>query len=389
MIILKTFALSQIVFTSQFCNISRSDIKRIESTCYKFVWSGNIDLIKRSVLKNPKNYGGINGIDVDCFLRAIKIKQYVKSNRESEVLREINEDPERLEDIKVNARDSMYKLYRASIRDLDGTEISTSDQMRLANVNLRGFLRVGSRSDKISQGFGIETYSELSDYEGPRGKMNGLLRSIPIVYRATLLSDFEYRPACYGIMWRGKFLNMEICSSKRLQWLLKLVYKKVSDPSNWLERGSINWRQIWNIKNPSLRSIRFKLAHKAIFCNYRRFKCGLSPNDNCIICGQRETIEHQLYDCVNAKRMWDLAKQALRINYSSFEDVVCVTKPILQELVGSVIVKLLIQIDRSKNITKAGIMRKIQPFVAIEEKVQNSQLITLLKSKIEAFFNAP
>jgi len=85
MIIVKTIALSQLIFACQSMEIKESDLKRIEATCYNFVWSRNRDRIKRAMLKNEKQEGGINGVDlVDCFIRIIRLRQFFKAEKGSD-----------------------------------------------------------------------------------------------------------------------------------------------------------------------------------------------------------------------------------------------------------------------------------------------------------------
>ena len=82
MILAKTFLLSQIVFPAQAVLIQKKEIKKIERLIYSFV-NGSRKLygperIARLNLKAPKEVGGINGIDVDLFIKALAIKQFSK-----------------------------------------------------------------------------------------------------------------------------------------------------------------------------------------------------------------------------------------------------------------------------------------------------------------------
>ena len=43
MLVVKTFAMSQIVFPSQFCKIRPKEIKGLELSCYKYVQAGKIE----------------------------------------------------------------------------------------------------------------------------------------------------------------------------------------------------------------------------------------------------------------------------------------------------------------------------------------------------------
>ena len=51
MIIVKTFAISQLIFTSQFQVIRPKEVKKIEQLCYLFMWNV-IDRVKRSTIKS-------------------------------------------------------------------------------------------------------------------------------------------------------------------------------------------------------------------------------------------------------------------------------------------------------------------------------------------------
>ena len=67
MIIIKTFAISQLIFSSQFQIIRPKDLRRIEHLCYTFMWNGR-DRVRRTTIKSERQNGGINGIDVESFL---------------------------------------------------------------------------------------------------------------------------------------------------------------------------------------------------------------------------------------------------------------------------------------------------------------------------------
>jgi hypothetical protein len=83
MILAKVFVLSQIVFVAQACAIKPKEIKKIEHLIYSFVNGNKLlyrpERIARKTLKAPKKEGGINGVDVDSFVKSIVLRQYVKA----------------------------------------------------------------------------------------------------------------------------------------------------------------------------------------------------------------------------------------------------------------------------------------------------------------------
>jgi len=379
MIILKTFALSQLVFVSQFMVIKNADIKKVEALCYKFLWDGKVDRIKRAYLKNSKEMGGINGIDLDCFFRAIQTRQFLKADKTSSLLQSIQNNPECREEISIIARESIFKLYKYYYSILDETVIlSTEDRTRIANYDLRGFTKHGSKCDVTLKQLNINCIAAFNDAVIPRGKRNIIYRSLPISVRSELFDEYEYRPVFYGLFANNKHILLHSCSSKLLQLLLKTALNKVEP----IQGNTTKWNGIWKVGNPTLRSILYKVAHKDVFCNSRRYRCNLVDNDRCIICNEREDIEHQLISCPNARRLWITVKKVFNIQIQTLDHLLSMDRPKTELLIVAVILKALIQIDRSKDVTSSSVMSRIKSFLVIEDLVKknanNSRALTLL-----------
>jgi hypothetical protein len=84
-LIVKTFGLSQLIYNMQSYNFKKADLTMIERSIFGFLWSTSehtkgIDRIKRSILKNDYSFGGLNVTDVECLNRALKLRQFIRSN---------------------------------------------------------------------------------------------------------------------------------------------------------------------------------------------------------------------------------------------------------------------------------------------------------------------
>ena len=66
------------------------------------------------------------------------------------------------------------------------------------------------------------------------------------------------------------------------------------------------WNNLWLLKNPIFRAARLKILYGDIFCNEKRHRFGLTESSDCVICGETETKEHQLFYCRNAIRCWEV-----------------------------------------------------------------------------------
>ena len=100
----------------------------------------------------------------------------------------------------------------------------------------------------------------------------------------------------------------------------------------------------------------------------------MASDDKCTICGNPETVIHQLFLCDNAKCIWEIGCKIIGTrefnitegDHSTFSKLIEVSPHITNEIIKSVIFKLLIQIDRSCDIDESEIRRTIAHWVNIE-----------------------
>ena len=384
MLVVKTFAISQLIFSSQFQMITPRDLRRIESLCYKFIWNG-IDRVKRSYIKSDKDRGGIGGIDVTSFFYSIAVRQYLKSDN-NDILKIINNCPDTKEDIKTFARDILRKIAIDNIRksnllDKDEAEIILSS-------NISHYLKTYSKGHKLCWLLGLTSVSSIEFSKYPRGTSNTLRKCLP----AELLliidgrSDVRALPINYVIYVDGKPTDIIKCSSKNLNNVIKKVlvkstpyhpkmkYKEL-DKDFGDER--VTWNNLWRIKNPTLRAIRLKILYKDVWSNDKRHRLGIIGNDKCSVCGLKETSIHQLFECNNARRIWNTYFLCTNLvtrpdnyvwNGKDMTNLIEVSNDVILEIVKSAIFKLLIQIDRSANLDEVQIKRSIAFWVNIEIK---------------------
>ena len=128
---------------------------------------------------------------------------------------------------------------------------------------------------------------------------------------------------------------------------------------------------IWAIKHPTLRGYRLKVIYKDVFSNERRFRFGMCDSPLCQ-CGNIETIGHQLLQCNNAHRMWLLYKDITGCEITNLKDVISCSSNIPNEIIKSVIIKRLVQIDRSLNFPNRAIIAECLLFLQIESVAHKS-----------------
>jgi hypothetical protein len=74
---LKTFILSKLWFILNFVYLDKNEITILERRIYKYLWSNKQELIKRATLIRSKKEGGLDMIDINSKIEAIRIKQYL------------------------------------------------------------------------------------------------------------------------------------------------------------------------------------------------------------------------------------------------------------------------------------------------------------------------
>ena len=123
---------------------------------------------------------------------------------------------------------------------------------------------------------------------------------------------------------------------------------------------------IWSIKNPTLRNVRLKVLYKDIFSNERRFRFGLAESPKCTICGAPETVEHQILTCPNAQTFWNHYNLLTSQRVQSLEDIIPASQTTATEIVKSIILKMLIQIDRSSGLPMNVVKQECLYYLRLE-----------------------
>ena len=395
MLVIKTFALSQLVFSSQFVNINTKDIKKIERLCYSFLWGSGPERVKRAFLKNSRVNGGINGVDVDAFFLSIQIRQFVKADRSSDPLRIIQREFPSREDITRRARYGLYKLCRA-VEDIDIGLLSSKERGELACSHISMFVKPGSVADKLITSHNIGSIAELIDSELGRGLKNKIIKGLPLWIRPLLLDEYDYESACFNLVRNKAVFNLGKCSSRQLQDELKQALKCVLkfEVSNKYQvehnesLETLNWKHVWQIGHPNLLGTRLKVLYKDVYSNERRYRFGISDSPNCPICGKEENVQHQLFDCSNAKRLWIILEKVTGYTPADFYHSICYEGPIETELVKSVVLKLLVQIDRSSKVTTKSFLQMVKWYIHLEESCNKAKgCFASIKVKIDALLN--
>ena len=86
---IKTLAISTLVHIfSALPNPPKSFIQELNTMLYTFLWNDKKDKIKRSTIIRTYNEGGIRMVDIESFIKALKLsnlRKYLQKNRDTRI----------------------------------------------------------------------------------------------------------------------------------------------------------------------------------------------------------------------------------------------------------------------------------------------------------------
>ena len=396
MMLAKTFLHSQIVFPAQFTQIGAKEIKKIERLIYAFV-NGARNLygpehIARKYLKAQKCEERINGVDVHSFINAIALRQFGKASQSSRILGAVQASVAAPKDFICDNALSLLKIGATTfLRHNPMPNIAELEAISGLHISI--FFKFDSDAARSASRLGIGNLfliqSELYNGRIPRPRINNLIRKLPLqlarLIRAGVLLNAE---PSFALMSNKESIQLNSTKS------IKQALQSWKPPTQALDLNKVHRRQdlpapdnpaftelfnnLWKIKQPQLRAIRLKLLYKEIYSNERRHRFGLSDSPHCVGCGLIETVEHQLLECDNARRVWRMFHEVSGVEILSFKDIIECSADSALETLKSTIIKALIQITRNHNVPEKVIAHGCAYFLRIEAISNRTYERTLL-----------
>ena len=421
-LIVKTFGLSQIIYNMQSYGFNKQELASTERIIFQFLWSTKdnpkgIDRIKRSIMKNEYEKGGMRVTDVESLNRSLKLKQFIRAHNSNHVISKIQalvttksgtgnhllQEYETITDeesICCSAQETLNIIIdfnRESYSNLPSEKIETDKNLidEVSSINLTTYLR---RKKKVFllcmlkplTATGIFTLGELTQaYEHEMDqKLNKTMRIILTAFPKTLRDiakcfceeiNSDNQKVSYILIAPETRKEVNSITVKELQVTLKNALKKI-EVLNFVEKLDINNFEEENItrfrnhcKNPKLRNIYFRLIHNDFFTHVRMKKYKMSESDECPRCGTAETTKHLLWECSHVKNIWSLFNGLMKeINcmqdcVNQYEDIFKACYKQGTNIVKARVIQELIQISRPVNWTKERIIAIVEELLNIEK----------------------
>ena len=374
--VIKSLLLPQLLYLfSVLCiNIPKTFFKKLDHLFYKFIWNGGNDRVKRNILCNDYDDGGLRMFDPLLFSQAQKltwVKHLLDPNYSSfwkhleiSVLEKFHPDwtilfrsdapncvLNTISNCQLIESLKLWYLYRNKIKEnLGWSDFHLQDPIwwnKNVRLKTKKFFHYPVWDEK-----GIQHISDL--YFG-----NNLVKTFEdlVIEFDILISDRrKYNSLMNGIYldWfhnskniqENVFHEISTCLVKEVK-VPKYVYSILRDraavevENKWVDSldilDEVDWNYIHNANltctiETQMRSFYFKLFHKAICTNQFLHKIGRTNSPNCYFCNNfPETILHFLCECEKVSPLWDELCFLINnvsgesFNFSNFEKMFGVT----------------------------------------------------------------
>ncbi len=417
--IVKTFGLSQLIYSLQMCDIKQAEIKHTENLIFRFLWNkkwtGNTapDRIKRSVLKLPYESGGLRAPDIDVLNKALKTKQFLRAMSTKHIISDIQKfilekegyfEYFKTEYAKTCKLDPVIEGYQVTtnyltdqmrsgkaLEDVNNDEVAQHRVNVIASTDIIEYFRrkkiplVIYRFRRLAN-VGIETVHQLiNESIFPRDDdlqicAQEVLSFLPagwvnlVMDASEVNSEITYNGSYFANKWQ--LFNTAAITVKSLRTVL------LHKPENMVFPFQIHEKfELLNVdredNNPFLlvrralhaprdKSYKYRILQGDIFCNKRMHKFKMVDSPNCGECpDQIESIKHVLWECPRAVRAWSylnsITRNWLSREYVNYETIILGNKDpnMAMETIITWILKLLLAKNRD-HISQSQIDAKLK-----------------------------
>ena len=330
-LIVKTFGISQVIFLMQSLVLANDHFKRINAIVYKFIWNRHYlaakapERINRETMTTPIKNGGFGMLDLASLDNSLKLRALGRIIGTLHPMLQIFE--RRIEwsdfcNIRTRGLSEAFVKKGIELLNLDRGKIDSiraliGNRNILSQVGERTIQSNLTRAGKTSLPYFIIRRSgavKIKDLD--QGQFRSIERFMDRrwvnVMRAAvgtnLPLDEDGRFLYYG---EGQLRDMRALSSKifrqardrveqRLIFKIGLILTPL-ESSSWCLKIS-------KLTSVSHKSTLLRIAHGDIYTRAKLFRYNLTPDDQCKICGDTETLEHKFITCPYAQRIWHIVR---------------------------------------------------------------------------------
>ena len=354
--VIKTYLMSKIVYTASVLETPTYVIRRLKNIVFNYIW-GKRDRVKRSTITKKLCEGGLNMIDIDCYLDSLKvawITRFVNNQGKwldvlQYYLHQIDFTLDYL--LKINVRSiqgfpilevlptfyqSVFLTFNKcktvkSLSHMSESEICQQPlwgnmHFRFGNtcIYLREWIKDGIMyiKDLINE-YGIfrseEEFFMIIDNKFDIVKQLFIIKQY--VYKRLRGVNLDIAPyvkikCASHILHENKYFDITTCKSKDFyNMLVKRCQTKGHMESIFSRefgfQGNCIWHNVYCQKIntlfiPKLAEFNYKMLQNIVPCGYVLNKWQKNVKECCEYCGQIETTKHMIFECDRIANVWDV-----------------------------------------------------------------------------------
>ena len=402
--VIKSLVLPKITFLFSLIYVPKDILDRIQKLLTDFLWRYKTPKIKKEIIRNCIEDGGLKMADVYKMNTAAKCiwkKRLIQSeNVNSKLLflkmLSINESMLNKK-IGLSLVEKCFSPFHQQVLEswdaFYGMEPVSNPEILNEYVLYNKYIKIGKSPISINQfpnkyahnlklldildnQGNILTMGDLNEkVEANLSQLfyNCLVTALPVIWKKKVkyenINNIDRWSDVALLYINNKLIPIEKISSKLVYThLIKESTKPPTSLNAWIELypflENFNWSPVFRLpykimKETYIQSFQYKVLNRILNCNYNLHKWGIKDSPLCIFCKQVDTIQHHLYECEESLKLWnkiiDWIHQKLKIK---LQFTVCeilfglhLTEDPLFEMLNCIImyVKHYINNKRSKN----------------------------------------
>ena len=411
-LIVKTFAISQVIYLMQSVVLKDEHFKEFNKLFYKFIWNRHYhaakapERIKREIVNKPMKYGGLGMLDLSMLDQSLKLRAFARlSESKHPFLSKVFD--------KMDMSDFFYpksnfelegialrglKLLGEARRKQIGKDQIGSDKTfvtLLKNAKIENVVNRLGRSSIPYFNLRVRGYRKVNELDARN--LNSIKPFIEKQVYTELSKVINLRlPVQVDREWKmlfvkgGRLVNMVKLTSKELR--MELV---TQDPICEFKLGahctrniSLSWgANLTKVTSVRHRNILLRVAHGDVYTKEKLNRFGLSDTPQCPRCGDIETLQHKFLTCDYVKRIWEATFKLTRklrpfdINEEKANLVLGLTRE-SEPIILSIHAEILLRILSLKDEDNFLIIPKVMLRLAVELLIRREK-VGEIKSRLK------
>ena len=364
-VIIKTLGLSKLIYRFNLLPVPDPVIKKVKRLSFDFLWNKK-EFVKRTILYNKIYEGGINMLDIDSHITALKaawvprfikeplyfdiiseciiretglsLPQFLRTNfRTSSSCPVVKKLSQFYQDIftSYNKCKSIKQFDRMSSSEYFSQIIWCNELFKVKNkcICFKNWINSGIIYVKdlftldgmwMSEEEIIRKLIKSSNWITEFLVVKKAIGSSPLKFNTSIANFVNIKDIC--ILYHGNCIS--ILQHQRAKFFYEILrdklYVKPFIEHYWekkfgCESGQLVWKNIYtrnvlNIEHKKIAEFNFKILHNILPCGKLVSKWDSTTPMHCLFCQEVESIEHMLFECSRVKNIWMKMSLVFNVN---------------------------------------------------------------------------